>query len=305
MPNKTLSGLIAAPHTPFHPHGNVRYETIERQAQLLSNNGVSGAFICGTTGEGASLTTEERMRVAERWREVQPEGFVTVVHVGHTSLGEASALARHAQEIGADAMAAVPPFYYKPPTVDALVAACAEIAAAAPQTPFYYYHIPGMTGVHFSMRAFLEAAADRIPTLAGIKYSDGDLMDFGRCADFDGGRFTMLFGSDEILLSALVAGASGAVGSTYNYASRLYLRVMDAYANGDMKTAEREQAKSREMVRIAFRYGGMATGKAMMSLVGVDCGGLRPPLQSLTQGEVASLKRDLDEIGFFEFASKL
>src|SRR5262249_33158908 len=103
--NKALTGLIAAPHTPFQPDGSVAYDVIPRQARLLAQNGVSGAFICGTTGEGASLTSDERRRVAEAWVKTKAPSVSVIVHVGHLSVTEAQGFAKHAQEIGADANA--------------------------------------------------------------------------------------------------------------------------------------------------------------------------------------------------------
>src|SRR5687767_3048399 len=140
-------GLIAAPHTPFGPDGNVALEKIPLQARLLANNGIAGAFVCGTTGEGASLSTEERRGVVEAWIKARPAGLAVIAHVGHLSLVEAAASARHAQDAGADAIAAVAPSFFKPPAVAELVAWCARVAGAAPGLPFYFYHMPGMTGV--------------------------------------------------------------------------------------------------------------------------------------------------------------
>ena len=106
-----------------------------------------GAFVCGTTGEGQSLTSDERRQVAARWCAAAPKHFRVIVHVGHASLAEAKALAAHAAQIGAAAVAATPPYFYKPRTAEDVAACCAEIAAAAPGLPFYYYHFPDITGI--------------------------------------------------------------------------------------------------------------------------------------------------------------
>ena len=140
-----LTGLIAAPYTPFGPDGGLALQAIPRQAELLAHNGVNGAFVCGTTGEGYSLTVDERKQVAGAWRKAAPPGLKLVVHVGHLSLADSCTLARHAQEIGADAIATIAPNFFKPAGAPELVAWCRQIAAAAPALPFYYYHMPGMT----------------------------------------------------------------------------------------------------------------------------------------------------------------
>src|SRR5438105_15938504 len=109
-----LTGLIAAPFTAFHDDGSLNLALIEKQAASLLANGVTGAFICGTTGEGPSLTTAERMQVAERWQSAAGAQLRVIVHVGHTALGDCQALAAHAQQIGAAAIGCVAPFFYKP-----------------------------------------------------------------------------------------------------------------------------------------------------------------------------------------------
>jgi len=286
------TGLIAAPFTPFQPTGEVHYDSIEQQAAALRQAGVAAAFVCGTTGEGMSLTGAERMQVAERWQKVNQ--LPVIVHVGHTCLSDCQALAAHAAKIGASATAAFAPFFFKPASVNDLVAFCAEIASAAPDLLFYFYHFPAITGVNFSMRTFLEVASTRIPNLAGIKYTHEDLLDFGRCLDFEGGRYEMLWGRDEALLAALTIGATGAVGSTYNYAAApIYMPLLKAFAAGDLKEARRLQGKARDLIAIMVRLGGMSAGKAIMKIIGVDCGPVRPPLANLSSAQYAELEEKL------------
>lgn len=305
MKKDRLSGLIAAPFTPFKPDGEVAFEVIARQAALLANNGVTGAFVCGTTGEGSSLTMEERYRIASEWRRVTQGRLKLVVHVGHTSVGESRSLAKHAQQIGADAIAAVAPSFFKPPTATELVEWCRLVAAEAPEVPFYYYHMPSMTGVGISATEFLKEADGKIPTLAGVKFTYEDLKDYESARAFAGGRYTILFGRDEILLQGLKLGATGAVGSTYNYAAPVYKRVLKAFSIADLATAEREQAKAQRFIDVMNAHGGLPAGKAIMEFVGVDCGPVRLPLRNLNAAQKASLRAQLEAVGFFEFASKL
>lgn len=302
---KHLSGLIAAPHTPFRPDGAVALDVISQQARLLAHNGVTGAFICGTTGEGASLTSEERRHVAEAWVAAKPAGLSVIVHVGHLSLGEACAFARHAGELGADAIATIAPSFFKPATVTELVAWCAQVAKAAPTLPFYYYHMPGMTGVTFPAADFLTVASNQIPNLAGVKFTHENLMDFGRSIEHSDGKYNLLFGRDEILLPGLSLGARGAVGSTYNFAAPLYLRIIDAFNRGDLAAARRDQSRAMEFIGVLDRHGGLAAGKSAMKLIGLDCGPVRLPLRALSVRDEASLRDAFEQIGFFEYASKL
>lgn len=299
-----LTGLISAPFTAFHSDGSLNLSLIEKQAASLIANGVAGAFVCGTTGEGASLTTAERMQVAERWQSAAEGKLRVIVHVGHTSLAECRALAAHAQKIGAAGVGCLAPFFFKPSSVEDLVLSCAEVAAAAPGLPFYFYHIPSMTGVSFAASEFLRVAANRIPNLAGIKFTFENLMDYAECVRFEGGRYDILFGRDEILLAGLSLGARGAIGSTYNFAAPVYHRIIAAFEKGDIAAAQAEQARANAMISVFLRFGGLSAGKAIMKMIDLDCGPVRLPLRTLPETRETELCAELERAGFFEFCSR-
>ncbi|HEY0966536.1 MAG TPA: dihydrodipicolinate synthase family protein [Opitutaceae bacterium] len=303
--NSTLHGLIAAPHTPFAANGDLDIEVIPRQAALLAHNGVSGAFVCGTTGEGCSMTIAERRQVVERWRSATPAGLKLVVHVGHLSLSDSIELARHAAQTGADAIATIAPSFFKPAGTAELVAWCERIAAAAPKLPFYYYHMPSMTGVTISATDFLNQANGCIPNLAGVKFTHEDLTDFGHATNVADGRFAMLFGRDEILLDGLPLGAKGAVGSTYNFAAPLYTRIIRSFEAGDLEAAKQDQKRAWDFIAVLGKFGGLSAGKAVMKLIGVDCGPVRLPLRALTPADEAGLRSGLERVGFFDYCCKL
>lgn len=293
-------GLIAATFTALQPDGALDLGAIERQAEHFARQRLRGVFVCGTTGESASLTTEERMAVAQRWAEVVGSELEVIVHVGHTSLGEARALAEHAERIGAAAIAAVPPFYFRPTTLAEVVDFAARTAAAAPRTPFFYYHIPSFTGVAMPMAAFLPAAAAAIPTFAGIKFTHENLADYARCLELAAGRYEMFFGRDEMLLAALAMGARSGVGTTYNVAAPLFHRLGGEFDRGDLSEARRLQATAIRMIEVAVAHGGIPAFKAMSHWVGVDCGPCRPPLTTLDADRMASLRAGLERAGFFD-----
>lgn len=298
MKFERLQGLIAAPFTPFHADGSLKLELIPRYAAHLAENGVSGAFVCGTTGEGPSLSVTERKLVTEKWVKSAPATMKVIVHTGHNSLTDSCELAKHAQEIGAAATSLTSPSFFKPGSIRDLVDTCAMVAAAAPDLPFYYYHIPSMTGVSLPVPDFLNAAKDVIPNLAGIKFTHESLMDYANAVRVENGRFDVLFGRDEMLLGSLVVGAKGAVGSTYNYIAPIFNRLLAAYRAGDLKTAEAEQAKANEVIGVMIRFGGLPAGKAIMKLVGVDCGPVRLPLRSLTAEQEKAMAEELGKVGF-------
>lgn len=297
-----LTGFVAATHTAFHPDGSINLDAVDRQAAHLLSHHITGAFIGGTTGECHSLTTEERRQLSRRWASaVQGTTLKLVVHVGHNCLEDARALAAQAQDHGAHAIAALAPSYFKPPTVEALVDFCAAIAAAAPALPFYFYDIPSMTGVAFPTSAFLRLAKERIPTLAGAKFTNTDLVMLQECLRLNNGAFDILFGNDETLLSALSLGVRGAIGSTYNFAAPIYHRLLTAFDAGDMARARSEQLKSVDLVRVCSSYGFLAASKVVMRMLGVDCGTVRPPLVPLAESQTKALRQGLETMGFFDW----
>jgi N-acetylneuraminate lyase len=295
-----LTGLIAASFTPFRPDGSLALEPIERYAALLIRNAISGVFVCGTTGEGASMRTAERMQCVQRWVDVARGSLKVIAHVGHNSVADAKGLAEHAANARVDAIATVAPNVLKPASVEDLVEWCATVAAAAGETPYYYYHIPVLTGVRHDMRRFMALAAERIPTFAGIKFTDENLMEFGNCVNFAGARYNLLYGRDEILLAGLATGAAGAIGSTFNYSAPVYNRVMAAFQQGDMPTAMREMTRARNCVQVLLDFGGLPAGKAMLKLCGIDCGPVRLPLRTLPAERIAQMEQALAQIGWDE-----
>jgi len=264
----------------------------------LVNDGLKGIFICGTNGEGPNLTMEERMAVAERYVALAKGKLFVFVHVGHTSIAESQKLATHAEKIGADAISAVAAFYFKPANVENLADSMAQIAAAAPNTPFYYYHIPALTGVGMDMVEFLKLGELRIPTLAGIKYTAATIHEYQACLAFGGGKFDVLYGYDELLLPALAVGAKGAVGSTYNFAAPLYIRVMELFGQGNIEEAQRAQLLLVNMVREMVKFSPIPSQRAIMDILGYPMGPSRLPLVPLTPEEKENLALRLEAIGF-------
>ncbi len=300
MTRLKLTGLVAATHTPFHDDGSLNLNIVERQAEHLLHDGVTTAFIGGSTGESHSLNIDERRQLTTRWMEVvRGTAMKVVVHVGSNCLVDAATLARHAQQSGAVAVAALSPSYFKPRNVETLVACAKQIAAAAPETPFYFYDIPVLTGVSLSMPEFLAQGREVIPNLAGLKFTNPDLMAFQCCLRADNGSFDVPWGCDEFLLAAAALGATGAVGSTYNFAAPIYHRVLAAFAAGDWKTARDEQFRAVQFIQIIVRYGFIGATKALMTMLGVDVGPARLPNAPISKDQAAALRSELDSLGFF------
>jgi N-acetylneuraminate lyase len=302
MTVQPLLGLVAAPHTPFDPQGQLRLAAVEDQASFLTARGVAAVFICGSTGECHSLTLHERAQLCARWIDAtRGTPLRVVVHVGSNCLREAAQLATHAADLGAHAIAACAPSYFKPKTIEVLIDCCAEIATAASRTPFYFYDIPALTGVALSMPEFLERAPKRIPTLVGLKFTNPDLVAYQRCVCQDRGRWDLPWGLDEILLAALALGARGAVGSGFNFAAPIYRRLLAHHEAGNLEAARREQARGLQLVRLLEGFGYLGAGKALMGLLGVPVGPARLPNTSLSTTQTDQLQQQLGELGFFDW----
>jgi N-acetylneuraminate lyase len=295
-----LEGLIAATFTPYSPDGSLNLSMVPKLADSLVNHKVSGAFICGTTGEGASLTLEEKKLLTQVWGRYNTKDFKVIVMLAGTCQAEAIALAEHARDSGLYGMAITAPYYFRPSSVDQLVDYLKPVAAAAPNLPLYFYYIPLLTNVELPMMPFLESAGRQIPNFSGIKYTHHNLMEFNLCRQMEDGKYDIMWGWDETMLAGLAMGAKAAVGSTYNYAAPLYLKLIEAFKANKLDEARNYQEKSIAFIKLLGKYGGPGTGKAIMRLCGLDCGGFRPPVVNLNENQLKELRSELEGMRFFE-----
>lgn len=300
-----LHELVVAAHSPFHPDGSIAPEVVPLQARFLAREGTRTVFITGSTGESHSLNLSDKLALFDAWADAGPKaGLRVIAHVGGNCLHDTTTLARRAGELGFAAISALVPSYYKPAGPRGLINCCAAIAAAAPSTPFYYYDIPALTGFCQPMEVFLRDAPAAIPNLAGIKFTNTDLVSYRRSLDAAGDRFDLPWGVDEMLLAALATGARGGVGSTYNWAPALYRRLIDAFHAGNLEEARRLQSISIAMIDAIASTGFLGTAKALMTRLGVPVGPARLPLENPTAAQVDALIDRLASIGFAEWGAK-
>lgn len=297
-----LTGLIAATYTPLNDDGSLRLDQVGPMVEHLLESGVTGLYVCGSTGEGMSLSGEERRAVAEAYVKAASGRVPVIVQVGHNSLVEARQLAEHAQDIGADVVSATCPSYFKVADVTSLVDCMSEVAGGAPGLPFYYYHIPILTGSTLNVVDFLRRGGDSITNLAGLKYTDTKLHEFQQCVELDDGRFDVVWGCDEMLLGAVATGSRGAIGSTYNIAAPLYRRVVDAFEGNDLPEARRLQSLSVSMIDTLNHFPFHAAMKAVLGMNGFNVGRCRLPQGRLSESDISTLRTELQSIGFFEWS---
>lgn len=300
-----IEGLVAAPFTPMHTDGSLNLSIIPKYAEMLIHNQVKGAFIAGSTGEGVSMCYEEKVQVIKAWGEIGDKRLLKIAMVGGNSVQEMKQLAQLAEQQKFDAIAILAPHYFILNKAEILAQICIEVGKVAPKTGLYFYHIPVLTGVNVSMIEFLEHMEDKLPNFLGIKYTHSDMMEYNRCLNFAGEKYDILWGWDEVFLGGMAMGARGGVGSTFNYAAPLYHQLMEAFYAGDLLKARKLQEKSIDIVRLLGKYGGIATGKAYMRAMGLDCGKFRLPVQNISEVQYEAFLEDLQTIGFFQYMSKM
>eukprot|EP00755_Sulcionema_specki_P011236 Sspe_Gene.7494::Locus_2538_Transcript_1_1_Confidence_1.000_Length_1168::g.7494::m.7494/K01639/E4.1.3.3, nanA, NPL; N-acetylneuraminate lyase len=304
-----ISGLVCPPFTPYTAKGDVNFDAISKQIDIIAKTGCSAIFLGGTASEGPSQSVEERKEIAKFYAKALKERnyqMKLIIHVGTLSTRESEELAGSAEAINADAIASVTPAFFKPANVQAMVDWFQPVAAAAPNTPFYYYHMPMMTGVPptVSVKKFLEEGGKAIPTLHGVKYTSQNLAEYADCAEADGGRYDVMAGLSEQLLAALAMGAKSSVSVPYNlpFTIPYYQSIIDRFNDGDMAGA---LAKQKEINRLTFllQHGGygnpISLMRAMMKMeTGVDFGDCRPPLPKVSEATYAAVEKELHSLGF-------
>lgn len=296
-------GLIAATFTPLHPDGSLNLQLVPAYAEMLALNGLKGVFVAGSTGEGVSLSYAEKAEVITAWGQIKDRRLLKIAMIGGNSVQEMKQLALLAQHLDFDAVSILAPHYYVLNKAETLAQICIEVGKAAPKIGVYFYHIPVLTGVSVSMIEFMQHIDGQLPNFWGIKYTHHDMMEYNRCVNFEAGKYDILWGWDEVLLGGMAMGAQGGVGSTFNYAAPLYHQLMAAFDAGDLSKARLLQEKSIEIVRLLGKYGGIATGKAYMRAIGLDCGSFRLPVRNMSESQYEAFLEDLTAIDFFSTAS--
>lgn len=298
--------ILPAVFTPMHDDGSINYSRVEGLYQHCIHGGFSGIFLNGTTGECMSLSIEERKKLVETWMDCRKKNnhpdFKIFVHIGSNNLFDAVHMAEHAQSQGADGIAMVSTFYFRPNTLEDLVEQCKFVAAAAPEVPFYYYNIPSLTGVNFPMIAFIEAAVKQIPTFSGLKNSFNDLVDYQQCIHFAKDEYAMYWGTDEIFIMVYAAGNRHYVGSTYNYMGGIYFRMLEAYHVRNFEALTALEGEATAIYKILNDYNTLISGKEVMRHIGLDCGPVRRPLKNLRKADSTSLLARLQKTSIFDFA---
>ena len=297
---KQIKGMIVAPFTGFDSEGNLDLGKVALQQKFYKDNGITGCFVSGTTGEGSALTFDEKVALYKEWAKYSEENFALIGFVGGTSVRECRQLAIEARKAGLDAVSMTAPYYQKAANVKDLAATLAEVASAVPDLPFFYYHIPCLTNVNFPMYDLLVEMDKCIPNLGGIKYTFENMMDYQLCLYYKNHKYKIMWGRDEMLLEALAIGADTFIGSTYGYNAPVYNEIIRAFNEGDLRKAADLQFEANVLITFLGKYGN-GTGKAFMKAAGLDLGPVRRPFRNLTNEEYARFEKEIKEAGFDKY----
>ncbi|XP_069170185.1 N-acetylneuraminate lyase [Procambarus clarkii] len=303
MSRFTFRGMMAPAPTPFNKDGSLNLEMIPAYAKHLHSCGVKGVWVNGTIGEGMSMTVVERKAVAEAWARCRAEVSTMIVQCGAGCLKDTQDLARHAEDLGAEGVAVFPCLFDKPATTDELVEYMVEVAKACPNTPLFYYHFPTKTGVNLSMSEFLAKGVERVPTLAGIKFTDLDVSGEGRkCLEVAGSALTIFSGFDQTLQEALSVGFTSAVNGGFNFIPHLSSQVFAFMEAGNITEARKIQELISSYfdtmlgkLRPAYLVACLKTATTL--LTGLDMGPVRLPARPFTDGMTLTLRSDLENLG--------
>lgn len=291
--------LLAATYAPMKDDYSLNPDVISTYGEFLKHNAIKGAFINGSTGDFVSLSSKERMQLMDAWSGQRSDDFKVINHVGHTSLIEAVKLAKHSA-ILADGIAVLAPYYFTIKTAAKLVEYCKEVAMAAPKLPFYYYHIPVLSGTNIDMRTFVAQAVEEIPNFRGVKFTHNDLVDFQFCVELKDKlkpELEFYFGIDEMFVNSIALGGHGWVGSTYNHLAPLYRKIQECYSIQDYEQANELQRRAVRFVQTLDSFGGFnGAGKSYMRALGIDCGPSRSPHSTLTEHQLNQAKNQMKSI---------
>ena len=292
-----LRGVFPATVTPCDSDGAFDPAAMRKIIRHQLDAGVHGFYICGGTGEGLLLTTAEHRAVAETVVDEVAGKVPVISHVGAFQTADTMERARDALAVGVDAIAALPPAYFYKPDDDGMVPYYTELAAAAAPLPVLIYNIPGRTGV--TMTPDLYAKLLEIDNVVGMKDSSGNVFGIGQFVA-QRPEAVLFSGDDTQLLAALLAGAGGGIGLTYNMVPQLFVKLWDAVQADDLPTAAATQNRINEFVVVICSVEVIAAAKQTLAWMGLECGLPRSPIRPLREDEQRQLRGALEAIGFFE-----
>lgn len=239
-----FKGVFVALNAIYDENDCVNLEVTKRLVEIYKQKGVSGVYVCGSTGEGFLLSTQERMQITEAVKEAAGDDFTVIVHVGCASSKESIILAQHAQKVGVDAVSAVPSVYYRLPAKSVEMHWNAIIDST--DLPFIIYNIPQLTAFNLPYDLFERMAKN--PKVIGIKNSEEPVYNMERFRTIAGDDFIIFNGSDEQYLGGRLMGANAGIGGTYGTMPELFVALDKYICNGEIDKAKELQYKINDVI---------------------------------------------------------
>ena len=287
-------GVFPAFYACYDSEGNVSTQATKDFVEYLIGKGVSGLYVGGSSGECIYLSVEERKQTLEAVMEVAKGRIAIIAHVACNNTKDSQELARHAESLGVDAIAAIPPIYFRLPE-RAIAKYWNDISAAAPNTDFVIYNIPQLAGVALTLSLFDEMLKN--PRVIGVKNSSMPIQDiqmFKRQAAINNKEVVVFNGPDEQFVGGRIIGADGGIGGTYGVMPELFVKLNGLIESGDFENAGKLQDDIDEVIYTMCSANGnmYAVAKAALKkLSGIDLGGVREPLLNLADGDESVVEK--------------
>ena len=284
-------GIIPAFYACYNEHGEVDGERVELLTKYMLKKGVKGVYVGGSSGECIYQTVADRKLTLEHVMKAAEGKLTVIAHVACNNTAESKELAAHAESLGVDAIAAIPPIYFHLPEY-AFAEYWNDISSAAPNTDFVIYNIPQLAGVALTMPLFREMKKN--PRVAAVKNSSMPTQDIQMFKAEGGEDFIVFNGPDEQLVSGLAIGADGGIGGTYGVMPELYLKIEELVKAGNMEEAGKIQYAANEIIYAMCACHGNLYGviKAILKIrEGLDLGGVRKPLPALIPEDMEQVEK--------------
>ena len=293
MGNVKFTGIMTALVSPMGEDGSIREAETRRLMNWHMGEGVRGFYICGGTGEGVVMQVKHRMHLAEVARDASGGRAKVIAHVGAVDLKSAVELARHAGRIGLDGVSSVPPFFYDygEKEIGQYYRAISEAAGL----PLIMYASP-LSGVNITWQ-MVETLMD-IPGMIGVKWTNYDYFTMRRIKELRGGDINVLNGPDECLLCGLAMGADGGIGATYNVMPKVITQIYEGFRDGDIEAAQQAQFLANRLIAVLLKLDVVPSVKAVLRMLGYDCGYCTYPMKRLDDDEMKTLRRELDALDY-------
>ncbi|MFI3141788.1 MAG: dihydrodipicolinate synthase family protein [Clostridia bacterium] len=283
-------GVIPAFYACYDNEGNVSDERTADLVDYLAKKGVKGLYVCGSSGECIYQGVSERKQVLETVVKAAAGRLTIIAHVACNNTKDSMELAAHAESLGVDAIASIPPIYFKLPD-ESIAKYWNDISSAAPNTDFIIYNIPQLAGVSLSI-PLLKTMLEN-PMVVGVKNSSMPVQDIQMFKMTKTEDFVVFNGPDEQFISGRLIGADGGIGGTYAVMPELFLKADELLSNGENAKACEIQCAINDVIYAMCSCGCnmYAAAKEILRLQGVDCGGVRAPLKEITDdGKVLAAK---------------